>query len=309
MFLTAAVLVGVLPVDDALSADRGIQLSRDGARVLVNKDVGAERFAITLNLSTGTVIGNVFAGGGDPTFIFCEPEGAADTYGCEGAGPCTTATCVDQYADFGVVTLPADFFELPAAGPAATRARRERSAGAAALAGSARATASIVATSRAAEAATAAAAGRGFQLSPDGQHVLASKDIGQQRWAITLNRSDRTVTGNVFFADGGEPAFLSCQQELRAPETFTCYGAGACATPGCPGDQYAFIATVTLPADFFGPQTCGNGRLESSERCDPPGGGCAVICGVDELCVIEIGVAPVPIPGVCSDDCGACRLD
>ena len=108
------VMAVALPLAFADAQDRGIQLSLDGTRVLVNKNVGEDRWGITLNMSLETITGNVFPGdGSDPIFIFCEPEVQPNTWSCVGSGPCTTATCVDQYMDLGVVTLPADFFVPP----------------------------------------------------------------------------------------------------------------------------------------------------------------------------------------------------
>jgi hypothetical protein len=267
----------LLPTFDVAAQNRGIQLSLDGTRVLVNKDVGLDRWAITLNTLAQTIVGNVFPSeGGDPIFVFCELAGGANTWACEAAGPCTTTTCVGQYAPIGVVTLPADFFAPPGFDPTAAAARDGM--------------------------ATIAAATNGFQVTPDGDHVLVSKDIGGERWAITLNRSDRTVTGNVFFAGGGDPAFVSCAQVLGNVSAYRCSGAGPCVTEGCT-DQYDLIGTVTLPDDFFGPQTCGNNRLESNERCEA-GGFCSYTCGVDVLC--QTNVVPLPFPGVCSDDCRSC---
>jgi hypothetical protein len=234
-----------------------------------------------LNTTTQTVTGNVFAAdGGPPSFIFCEPTGAPNTFACQGAGPCMGDPCADDFVDLGVVTLPADFFSPPGSEVA-------RVVEAAAGDGTARAAMPNV----------------GFRETPDGEHVLVSSDVGDERWAIALNRNDRTLTGNVFFPGGGDPAFVSCQQALQQPDTYDCYGAGPCVEEGC-NDQYTFISTVTLPGAFFGPAQCGNGRVEGSERCEA-GTFCLVICGVDTLC-LQIGVAPLPKPGICSDDCGVC---
>src|SRR5262245_1237489 len=55
----------------------------------------------------------------------------------------------------------------------------------------------------------------GVQISPDGKRVLISKDVGDERWAITLN-DDNTVTGNVFPQDGGPPQFVWCEPAAEA---------------------------------------------------------------------------------------------
>jgi len=264
--------------------DRGIQLSRNGTRVLVNKDVGDERWAISLNTLTNTVTGNVFtADGGPPSFIFCESVVGLTSFACQGAGPCTGNSCVEQFVDLGVVSLPADFFLPPGVDL------------------------STVATSRGDtpdQTAHAAMTNVGFQETPDREHVLVSSDVGNERWAIALNRSDRTLTGNVFLPGGGDPSFVSCQQTFSVPDSFGCWGAGPCVEDGCE-DQYTFISTVALPAGFFGPQQCGDTILQGNERCEA-GSFCFALCGVDSLCNILVGVAPIPMPGTCTNDCQLC---
>src|SRR5262249_35001961 len=52
----------------------------------------------------------------------------------------------------------------------------------------------------------------GLQVTPDGKRTLVSKDVNGQRWAITMNPDDGTVTGNVFLPEGGEPQFVWCQR-------------------------------------------------------------------------------------------------
>ncbi len=272
-------LAVVFPLTVANAQDRGIQLSLDGTRVLVNKDVGEDRWGIALNTLSQTITGNVFPGsGGEPIFIFCEPEGLVNTWSCRGSGPCVTATCTSQYTDFGVVTLPADFFSPPGFNDQFA----------------------VPSTAPPARAANGAAT-NGFQETPDGMHVLVSKDINGERWAITLNRDDRTLTGNVFFPEGGDPAFVSCGQDLGGSDSFRCSGAGPCVTDGCM-DQYNLIGTVALPDGFFGPSTCGNFKVEASERCEADTA-CVLLCGVDVVC----GPTPIPLPGLCSDDCSTCR--
>src|SRR6185295_15247031 len=50
---------------------------------------------------------------------------------------------------------------------------------------------------------------KGVQTTPDNQHILVSKDVANERWAISLNADD-TITGNVFLCDGSAPAFVWC---------------------------------------------------------------------------------------------------
>jgi len=48
----------------------------------------------------------------------------------------------------------------------------------------------------------AAHAQSGLQVTPDGKRTLVNKDVGDERWAIV--RSTDTVSGNVYFPDGGD---------------------------------------------------------------------------------------------------------
>ncbi len=66
----------------------------------------------------------------------------------------------------------------------------------------------------------------GIQRTPDGARVLVSKDVGGQRYAITLNVADGTVTGNVFSTDGSAPQFISCTP--TGLNAFNCRVAATC---------------------------------------------------------------------------------
>jgi hypothetical protein len=173
----------VLTPTTAAAQSRGMQITPDSQRILVNKDIGSERWAITQNQDDQTVTGNVFqSGGGSPSFIFCEPNGGA--LRCSGTSACSNA--------FGQ---------------------------------------------------------RGIQNTPDGKRILVNKDVGTERWAISRNESDGTVTGNVFQSGGGAPSFIFCQP-LGPANSYRCSGANACTSTPC-ANTFAFIADVTLPADFF----------------------------------------------------------
>jgi hypothetical protein len=76
----------------------------------------------------------------------------------------------------------------------------------------------------AASGAWAQSAPAGSTLSPDGLSFLVSKDLANERWAISLSfipRFDsrgaissytlRSVSGNVFPTNGGPPAFIFCE--------------------------------------------------------------------------------------------------
>lgn len=107
------------------------------------------------------------------------------------------------------------------------------------------------------------AAGSGVQGTPDQAQVLVNKDVGNERWSITLNlTSGGTLTGNVFRTDG-PPAFVWCTptgtDDHGSPADdvthFSCYGANACLTAPCGSEQWTLIAPdVQLPGSFFLPR-------------------------------------------------------
>jgi subtilisin family serine protease len=225
----------------------GLQITPDGARTLISKDVGAERWAITYNPDDDTVTGNVFSpGGGDPKFVWCErtgDNGDPDPYTvqvdftCSGADACESPSCpAGEWTQIGQVTLPGSFFLPPVAGSSASR------------------TASVT------TAGTQQSSPSGLQITPDRKRTLISKDVGAERWAITQN-PDQTVTGNVFSSDGGEPQFVWCERtgDDGNPDPsavqidYACSGAQRCVAAPCTSSQWTFIADVTLPGAFFLP--------------------------------------------------------
>ncbi|MFM8412832.1 MAG: hypothetical protein ACKOCT_21480, partial [Alphaproteobacteria bacterium] len=90
--------------------------SPDRRRVLVGKDVGGERWAISRRLADGTVTGNVFVEGrSSPSFLYCEQTGESDDaweYRCLGAGACGVADCASDWREVARPTLPKSFFEV-----------------------------------------------------------------------------------------------------------------------------------------------------------------------------------------------------
>jgi len=101
----------------------------------------------------------------------------------------------------------------------------------------------------------------GIQLSPQSNRYFISKDVGQERWSITYNLDDKTVTGNVFPQNGGAPTFLTCNITgvVQAPNpadaqySLDCSAAGPCASAPCTPDQWGAPTSVTIPGSFLLP--------------------------------------------------------
>src|SRR5262249_21009334 len=92
------------------------------------------------------------------------------------------------------------------------------------------------------------------QLDRGSRRYLISKDIGNERWAISFNLDERTVTGNVFKTDGSPPSFISCDitSETPAPNPadnqylLDCFGADAGARAPC-SDQAWTLSASNIP--------------------------------------------------------------
>ena len=103
----------------------------------------------------------------------------------------------------------------------------------------------------------------GIQLPPDSARYLISKDVGTDRWAITYNLDDRTVTGNVFSTAGSAPQFVWCSTTSvdQAPDpadaqyNLSCQFAGPCAAAPCSAAEWDVSApiAVTVPGSFLLP--------------------------------------------------------
>ena len=154
-----------------------------------------------------------------------------------------------------------------------------------------------LATALVASLATGAAAqGSGLQQTPDSARYLISKDVGAERWAISYNLADKTVTGNVFKTDGSAPSFVFCNNltEAISPNpadiqyTLDCYGADACTAAPCTGSQWTLIAAgITLPGSFLlPPQT----RATYSGNVQPI---FTQSCATNLACHVDGGAGPV----------------
>lgn len=117
----------------------------------------------------------------------------------------------------------------------------------------------------------------GTRTTPDGRQVLISKDIGAERWAISVNLNDGTVTGNVFTPNGGDPKFVSCERvgddgslepssgEIR----YRCFGADRCVASPCVETSWTALGEVSLPGSFFLPAADPFSPLRTPEHfCD-----------------------------------------
>lgn len=310
-----AALVGLVQAQG--SRESGLQITPDELRTLVSKDVSTERWAITRNEDDLTVTGNVFfPDGGDPLFVFCEQtgtEGADLLLSCSSADVCAAAPCGgEQWTPLADVTLPVSFF-LPVNEPDEAQL--------------AEAFADVASAASEFERTTGVARESGLQITPDEERTLLSKDVGAERWAITRNHEDGSVTGNVFFPSGGPPIFIYCEETGRegADLVFDCFSSDACPVTPCPGDQWELLASVALAESFFLPDGdvpvptpaptavptvapaptptpgsgdfCGNGVVEGDEECDGDdldGEDCFLLVGGDDDCAGSLK---------CNDDC------
>lgn len=108
-----------------------------------------------------------------------------------------------------------------------------------------------------------AQSGSGLQMTPDSRRYLISKDVGAERWAISFNLDDRTVTGNVFRTDGSAPSFIWCRITSETPSadprqtsyTLDCSGADACGAAPCSSGGWTEIASgLIITGDFLLPK-------------------------------------------------------
>ena len=181
--------------------------------------------------------GNVFdSAGGEPQFVYCKQSSRVNndlSLACYAAERCQTSICPgDLWKVVGTVVLPISFFKPPGAAASA---------------------AAVLDDPLASDAP--AAPPSGVQITPDMNHVLVSKDVGAERWAITRNADDHTVTGNVFAGADSVPKFVWCDQtgEGGGNVDLRCYGANQCNHAPCTSDQWSPIGAVSLPLTFFEP--------------------------------------------------------
>ncbi|MFM7142962.1 MAG: hypothetical protein ACKO2K_13725 [Alphaproteobacteria bacterium] len=113
--------------------------------------------------------------------------------------------------------------------------------------------AALIALGTTAAPTTASARESGFQVSELEDYAMVSKDVNGERWAMTYDLFDGTITGNVFPTDGGAPKFVVCEvldEDAAGNITADCKGADACTSCPCTKGWTA-IGEVTLPGTFF----------------------------------------------------------
>jgi len=317
----ATTLALVLLCAAGAHAQTGATLTPNQRNYMVNKDIGAERWTINLNLASpdpGSIVnatGNIFrADGGPPSFVLCQvrpdSSGSLDDPSstfrltCQGTDACqTTATqCAreswQQISDD--VQIPASFF-LPPAGIGATAASAPASSAApgglgqrlrSIVGGAWSGLRDLIASGRALLAPSSAVAqanDRGATLSLDRLNFLVNKDVGAERWSISLNFVPtpteqggvvpllESVTGNVFQPDGTPPSFIYCTprgdstgslDDIASEFRFSCQGTSACDSTArdCAQNRWVLISDdIRLPSSFFLPPQ----GLPASVQSDP----------------------------------------
>lgn len=221
-------------------AESAFQITADNRAVLMQKDVGDQRWAVLFR--GARAYGNVyFPDGSPPAFVSCnvdfDPSGGA-VLACGGADACNEPGC-PPYVPLGETVLPASFFRCsagdphPISGMFALNCPPE--------------------TAASADAAPAgnAASGSGLRATHDGAYTMFQKDVGGERWSVFYQDASRTLFGSVFHAEG--PAvFLACSgvEENDEEVTYECFAADTCSGT-CTSESYESIGTVTLPSTFF----------------------------------------------------------
>jgi hypothetical protein len=124
MLKIAVGFVVILMLAPCAHAMSGMQMARDGHRVMVSKNVGDERWAIIYDSDDHTAMGNVFfPSGGPPAFVWCMETGDDGNpdrramqmaFACYGADPCPAEPCSSEDWHFiDDVMLPGGFFMAP----------------------------------------------------------------------------------------------------------------------------------------------------------------------------------------------------
>lgn len=315
-------------VASAANAQTGATLTPNRHNFMVNKDIQAQRWTINLNLASDdpasilNATGNIFdASGGPPQFVLCQvrPDSTgtlndpASTFRftCRGTDACqtTASQCArDSWRPIDDdVQIPASFFLPPGglgdAASAAVAAPRDAVAPSTAAPGSLERVLRVVAGAWsnvlawlaggpelvAPRPAHAQGTPRGATLSLDRLNFLVNKDVGDERWSMSLNFVPvptaeggvttrlESVTGNVFQPDGSPPSFVFCTTTpgstgtLEDPTSefrFSCQATSACTSTArdCAANAWVQVPEeIALPASFFLPP----GGLPATAQSDP----------------------------------------
>jgi hypothetical protein len=125
MFRSLIIMFVLAVAAPAFARGSDIQITHQGpAAVLIQKDVGSERWAISLSLEKNwplELTGNVFRPNDGAVFLQCRPvdvlgdptdiRSAQIVYACYVADTCTAAPCgIDQWTYLTEITLPGTFF-------------------------------------------------------------------------------------------------------------------------------------------------------------------------------------------------------
>ena len=110
-------LVTVLGIGgSAYAAPPGLQLTPDTEHIIVQKDVGAERWSVVYSARDSSITGNVFRADQAPVFLWCElvaVDGRNLVYTCFAADACVNQHCsLNDWRLVGNVNLPKAFFGL-----------------------------------------------------------------------------------------------------------------------------------------------------------------------------------------------------
>ena len=86
---------------------------------------------------------------------------------------------------------------------------------------------------------------------PDNSTVLISKDVGQDRWAISYRPSTGVTTGNVYTADGGA-IFLKCDRRglEQGQVILSCSTGTGCSDTECPAFE-PIGGEIPIACSFF----------------------------------------------------------
>lgn len=146
----------------------------------------------------------------------------------------------------------------------------------------------LLLTSILGNAARAGGQTAGVTMTPDRVHLLVNKDLGTERWSISMNLSSAdpsrvvSVTGNVYRSDDESVSFVHCAVRpdstgaLSDPSStirFTCRGMGECSGQAlaCARNAWTPLTRdVGIPASFFLPpgglQSAGSSASSTGER-------------------------------------------